>query len=129
MKECEESAQEARRILGQVAKKMWQDSDFFSFALATQILGKFEEALTYYEQYEQKGGYADSSLYYNKACIYARLGNREKMADMMRLCVDHDSLDWVAEMRHDTDFQAFWEDSIIEELEQYVIEQRERLPF
>lgn len=129
LKECEESAQEVRNILKQVPNKMWQESDYFSFALATQILGKFEEALAYYEKYEQKGGYADGSLYYNKACIYARLGDREKMSDMMRLCVDHDSLDWVAEMRHDMDFQAFWEDSIIEELEQYAIEQQEKLPF
>jgi tetratricopeptide (TPR) repeat protein len=126
---CMQTAQRAIDYLRKIPKKHWTEADHFSCGLALQIMGKFEQALKEYELHEQKSYRGSGGLYYNKACIYARLGDKENMKHMMELTIQEDSIDWVGEMRHDTDFQNFWNDSVIDELEQYQKEYRDREDF
>ena len=118
---------EVLALLATVPENQWDESDFFSCALSSQIVGKYEIALEFYEKYASMGyhGY-DGSLHYNKACVYARLGNREEMVVMIRKAIQCDNIDWVAEVRHDLDFQAYWQDPILDELQK---EYDEKLPF
>ena len=117
LEECTKTAQETLDLLASVPQKSWDSANFFSYALASQVLGQFEESLQYYDLYEQHTyTYSDGSMYYNKACIYARLGNTADMVAMIKLCIERDEIDWVAEMRHDSDFKAYWDDPIIDEL-------------
>ena len=115
---CAETAETARKLLDTVPAKGWEGNDYFSYALASQILGLFEEALQYYDLCEQNSyTYSDGSFYYNKACVYARLGQKDNMVKMLKTCIERDSIDWISEVRHDTDFQAFWQDPIIDKLQ------------
>lgn len=122
-----ETSKEVLTLLLTQPENQWDEGDFFSYALACQILGQYEVALEYYEKYSAIGYHEyDSSLYYNKACVYARLGNREDMIAMIRKAIQSDNIDWIAEVRHDLDFQAYWQDTIWEDLQK---EYEENLPF
>ncbi len=122
-----QTAQEVRDMLRTVPENQWLREDLFSYALACQIGGKYEEALVYYEKYEQSFSYVmDGALYYNKACVYANLGQKENVVEMLKKAIQTDNIDWVQEARQDTDFERYWHDAFFEELQK---EFDEKLPF
>ncbi|TAG69852.1 MAG: tetratricopeptide repeat protein [Oscillatoriales cyanobacterium] len=80
------------------------------------ILGRYEEAINYFDKaLEINPDYA-ASIYYNKACIYALQGNVELSVENLRRAIQLEPEEYRELAKTDADFDGIRGDARFQEL-------------
>jgi tetratricopeptide (TPR) repeat protein len=103
---------QAIQFLEKVPRLLHDSIYWFNVGLASVNAGLYEKSIEA-NQYaiDQNPQYGSGVSFYNIACAYANLSNKEKMMEYLTLANQHSSyMDWFRESKEDNDFTSFWAD-------------------
>jgi tetratricopeptide (TPR) repeat protein len=105
-------AKKALSLLEKVPETSQDDSYWFSLGLACVNAGLYERSIeANLKLIALNPKYGSGVAFYNIACAYANMGEKEKMITYLQLATKQTSyMDWYGEAREDNDFEKYWQD-------------------
>lgn len=106
-------AKKAITLLEKVPEAIYDDSYWFSLGLACVNAGLYERSIeANLKLVTLNPKYGSGVGFYNIACAYSNMGNKEQMLTYLQLASQQSNyMNWFAEAREDNDFEKYWQDA------------------
>ncbi|MCU0448133.1 MAG: tetratricopeptide repeat protein [Microscillaceae bacterium] len=115
--EAQSAAYRALDLLKAVPKFEWSVEHYFSHGLGMFLLNDYENAHKSYDQAIRFNAYYGGGVcWYNKACVYAKQGEKNEMLKALERAMDIGWQFWHKEAAIDCDFEDFWQDAEFRQL-------------